>query len=140
MKIYKSKIGLELVIPLLIVFGTALILILNEKSSWLGLIILFPVILFVVHMFMTTYYVISGNNLTIKCGFLINLTLDIRTIKKISETNNLLSSPATSIDRIEIMFGNFDSVIISPKDKKEFINDILALNPRVEVIYKKRKI
>lgn len=140
MKIYKSKIGLELVIPLLIVFGTALILILNEKSSWLGLIILFPVILFVVHMFMTTYYVINENNLTIKCGFLINLTLDIRTIKKISETNNLLSSPATSIDRIEIMFGNFDSVIISPKDKKEFINDILALNPRVEVIYKKRKI
>lgn len=140
MKIYKSKIGLELVIPLLIVFGTALILILNEKSSWLGLIILFTVILFVVHMFMTTYYVINENNLTIKCGFLINLTLDIRTIKKISETNNLLSSPATSIDRIEIMFGNFDSVIISPKDKKEFINDILALNPRVEVIYKKRKI
>ena len=140
MKIYKSKIGLELVIPLLIVFGTVIILILNEKSSWLGLIILFPVILFVVHMFMTTYYVINEYNLTIKCGFLINLTLDIRTIKKISETNNLLSSPATSIDRIEIMFGNFDSVIISPKDKKEFINDILALNPRVEVIYKKRKI
>lgn len=138
-KIFKSKIGLELVIPLVVVFGTVLILMISEKPSWLGIAILLPVILFVVHLFMTTYYVINGNKLTIKCGFFLNKTIDIGTITKISETNNPLSSPATSIDRIEIIYGKFDSVIISPKQKKEFINDIITLNPSVEVKYKKER-
>ncbi len=135
-KKFKSKIGLELVIPLIVVFGTVLMLTVSEKPSWLGLAILLPVILFVAHIFLTTYYVINGHNLIIKCGFLFNKTIDINTIKKISETNNPLSSPATSLDRIEITYGKFDSVIISPKLKKEFINEITRLNPSIEVKYK----
>lgn len=137
-KTFKSKIGLELIIPLVLVFGTLLILSASAKPSWLGFAILVPVILFVVHIFMTTYYVINGNNLIIKCGFFFNKTIDIRTIKKVSETNNLLSSPATSIDRIEITYGKFDAIIVSPKQKKEFINDITTLNPSIEVKYKKK--
>ena len=95
-----------------------------------------PVILFVIHMFMTTVYTIDGDKLTIKCGFLYNKNIDIKTIKMISETNNALSSPATSLDRLEINYGKFDSVIISPKLKSEFINEIMRLNPNVEVKYK----
>lgn len=136
-KVFKSKIGLELVIPLIVVFGTILFLTVSVKVSWLGIAIILPVIVFVIHMFMTTYYVINKNSLTIKCGFLFNKTIDINAIKKISETNNLLSSPATSLDRIEITYGKFDSVIISPKQKKEFINNLIILNPNIEVKYKK---
>lgn len=135
-KLFKSKIGLELVIPLILVFGTILILIVADKPSWLGLAILLPVILFVVHIFLTTNYVINGHTLIIKCGFLFNRVIDINKIKKISETNNPLSSPATSLDRIEIIYGTFDSVIISPKLKKEFINEITRINTRIEVKYK----
>lgn len=138
-KVYKSKIGLELVIPLVLVFGAVLFLIISEEPGWLGLVIILPVIVFIVYMFMTTYYTISGNNLRIKCGFIINKTIDIHTINKISETNNPLSSPATSIDRLEITYREFDSILISPKQKKEFINEILALNPNVEVQFKKKR-
>ena len=134
--VYKSKIGLELVIPLVLVLGTVLFLSTSEKPSWLGLAILSPVILFIVHMFMTTYYLIKGNTLIVKSGFLFNKNIDILTIKKISETNNPLSSPATSMDRIEITFGKNQSVIISPKNKREFINEIISLNPKIEVKYK----
>lgn len=137
-KVYKSKIGFELVIPLILVFGTVLFLTVSEKPSWLGVVILLPVILFVVHMFMTTYYTINGENLIVKCGFLFNKTIDINTIKKISETNNPLSSPATSIDRLEITYGKYDSVIISPKQKKEFIDNIILINPNIEVKFKKK--
>lgn len=137
-KMFKSKIGLELVIPLIVLFGTVLFLTVSGKPSWPGVAILLPVILFVAHMFMTTYYVINGDSLTIKCGFLYNKTIDITTIKKISETNNPLSSPATSIDRLEISYGKFDSVMISPKQKKEFIDNITFLNPGVEVKFKKK--
>lgn len=138
-KIYKSKIGLELVIPIVLIIGTVLVLPIIKEPSWIGFAIFLPVILFVVHMFMTTNYTIDSDELTIKCGFLFNKTIDIKTIKKITETNNALSSPATSLDRLEINYGKFDSVIISPKDKSEFINDILRLNPNVEVNFKKKK-
>ncbi|MCF8272312.1 MAG: PH domain-containing protein [Flavobacteriaceae bacterium] len=138
-KIYHSKIGLELVIPLVLIFGAVLAQTITEKPSWIGIAILLPVILFVVYMFLTTTYTIARDELTIKCGFLFNKTIDIKTIKKITETNNLLSSPATSLDRLEISYGKFDSVIISPKQKLEFINDIKRLNPNVEVNFKKKK-
>lgn len=138
-KIYKSKIGLELVIPLVLVFGTVLTLTISQEPSWIGIVILLPVILFVIHMFMTTDYTIDSDKLTVKCGFLYNKTIDIKAIKKITETNNPLSSPATSLDRLEINYGKFDSVLISPKQKSEFINDIKGLNPNVEVKYKKKQ-
>ena len=138
-KIYNSKIGLELVIPLVLIFGTVLVLTISGKPSWTGFAILLPVILFVVHMFLTTNYTIESDELIIKCGFLFNKTIDIKTIKKITETNNALSSPATSLDRLEIIYGEFDSIIISPKQKTGFINDIKRLNPNVEVKFKKKQ-
>jgi len=138
-KIYNSKIGLELVIPLVLILGTALTLTITEKPSWIGIAILLPVIFFVVHMFLTTNYTIESDELIIKCGFLFNKTIDIKTIKKITETNNPLSSPATSLDRLEINYGKFDTIIISPKHKTEFINDIKILNPNVEVKLKKKQ-
>ena len=137
-KVYKSKIGLELVIPLIIVFGAILFLAVTEEPNFVGFGILLLVMIFVIHMFMTTNYTIDGGNLKIKCGFFFNETIDIKTIKKISETNNALSSPATSLDRIEINYGKFDSVIISPKLKKEFIDEIIAINSSVEVKFKKK--
>ena len=137
-KVFKSKIGLELVIPLIVVFGTVIFLTVFEKPGWLGFVILLLPVLFVVHIFMITIYTIENNKLTIKSGFLFNKTIDINTIKKITETNNPLSSPATSIDRLEITYAKFDSVIISSKQKMEFINNIKALNPNVEIKFKKK--
>lgn len=136
-KVYNSKIGLELVIPLVLVFGMVLILTIGDKQNLIGIITLLSTIAFVVHMFLTTNYSIEGTKLTIKCGFVFNKTIDINSIKKISETNNLISSPATSLDRLEITYGKFDSVIISPKQKKEFINDLKIVNPNIEVKFKK---
>lgn len=138
-KIYKSKIGLELAIPLFLLFGTVLTLSINHESSWIGIITLLPVVVFVVHMFMTTNYTIESNKLTIKCGFLYNKNIDIKTIEKITETNNPLSSPATSLDRLEINYRKFDTVIISPKKKREFVDDLTKLNSDIQVIWKNEK-
>ncbi|MBK6699955.1 MAG: PH domain-containing protein [Saprospiraceae bacterium] len=138
-KIYNSKIGLELVIPLVLIFGIALALNIIEKTNDIGIAILLPVILFVVHMFLTTNYTIESDDLIIKCSFLSNKTIDIKTIKKITETNNPLSSPATSLDRLEINYGKFDKILISPKNKTEFIDDIKRLNPNVEVKFRKKQ-
>lgn len=138
-KTYKSKIGIELLIPIIFIFGIVLFQTINENPKWLGIAIISPILIFVIHLFLTTNYTIDHNKLIIKSGFLFNKTIDINTIKKISETNNLLSSPATSLDRLEISYGKFGSILISPKNKNVFINDITAQNPNIEVRFKKSR-
>jgi hypothetical protein len=135
---YRSKIGLELIVPISIIFG-AIVMIMITNKALLGIFVILPVIAFVVHMLLTTYYVVEGSMLTIKCGFLYNLKVDIGTIKKIKETNNALSSPAASLDRLEVSYGKFDDVMISPKDKAGFINHLIEINPSIEVVYKQLK-
>lgn len=102
-------------------------------AGWPGVIIVLLVILFVVHLFATTNYSVEGNILTVKSGFLYNRSIDILTIRKVSETTNPLSAPAISLDRLEIKYGKFDSVLISPKLKKEFISELASLNPNIEI-------
>lgn len=135
--VYKSKIGLELLIPIVLVFGTVLVLSIINEPNWVALLILLPVLLFMVHMFLTTNYTIDNEMLIVKCGFFFSKTIPIHEITKISETNNPISSPAISLDRIEIRCGKFDSVIISPKQKVEFINHLKSINPNIELKFKK---
>ena len=134
MKNYKSKLGLELIIPISLIFGYALFELITEKS-WIGVFIISLTILFILYTFLSINYKIEKENLNVKCTFLVNENIEINTIRKITETYNPLSSPAASIDRIEIFYNKFEGVLISPKKKKEFIEDILKINPNIEVIY-----
>lgn len=96
------------------------------------------VALLVGHLFFTTCYMVEKNTLTVKSSVLINIKIDIATIRKITETNNPLSSPALSLDRLWIDYGKNGAVMISPKDKEGFIRQILQINPSVEVKYRKK--
>jgi len=138
MKVFKSKLGLELIIPISLLFGIVLYMTFMDKK-WIALGIILATISFICHVFLSIKYTIEKENLTIKCGFFINQNIDIKTIHKISETYNPLSSPAGSIDRLEIKFNKFDSVLVSPKDKKTFINTILLVNPTIEVQFRRDK-
>jgi hypothetical protein len=135
---YRSKIGLELIIPLLIIFGGLAITMVVNKA-WAGVVILAPILAFITHMLLTTYYIVDGQTLVVKCGFLVNMKIDINTIKSIKETNNALSSPAASLDRLEISYGKYDSVMISPKEKAEFISALTSINPSIEITYKHQR-
>ena len=87
---------------------------------------------------MTTTYTIQGNALKVKAGFLFRRTIDITSIKKIEETRNPMSAPAASLDRLDIQYGSFDNVIVSPKDKAGFIEALCALNPAIKVQYRNK--
>lgn len=129
---YRSKIGLEIVIPISVVIVlTASLMVYHQ--IWLGLINVFLLALFIGHMFLTTYYVIADKHLVIRCGFLYHKKVDIETIRKISGTNLALSSPATSLDRMEILYNKFDIVLISPKDKEGLLKQLLEINPSIEI-------
>ena len=137
MKNYKSKLGLELIIPLTLIFSYILFELVSNKV-WIGIFIMILTIIFILYTFLSINYKIENDNLNVKCTVLMNINIDVKSIRKIVETYNPLSSPAASIDRLEIFYNKFDSVLISPKKKKEFIEDILKINPNIEVIYRKK--
>ena len=75
--------------------------------------------------------------LTVKNGLGSKSVYDIHTIKSIRPTNNALSSPAASLDRLEIKFTDSNEVLrISPKDKQGFIDHICQINANVVVLKK----
>jgi len=132
MKTFKSKVGLEIVIPICVILGGVSLLMINE-SSWLGLTIIIITAVFILHLFLTTDYTITEDELKIKSGFVYKKTIKIVEIKRITETRDIMSSPANSIDRLEITFNNFDRVLVSPKEKTEFIRLLTAINPDIKV-------
>lgn len=134
---FKSKIGLEIVIPLSVVFiGTSIPMFIS--GAWVGLIIVGLVALFSAHMLLTTYYVVDKGMVNVHCGFFINRNIEIASIRSIVETNNALSSPAASLDRLEINYNKYDSVMISPKDKAGFIDLLKSMKPDIEVKFKNK--
>ncbi|QQL50678.1 PH domain-containing protein [Mucilaginibacter ginkgonis] len=80
-----------------------------------------------------TRYTIDGMNLNVRCGILINKNIDINTITRITENNGFLSAPALSSDRIEVFYNRYDSVVISPKNKKLFAEHLKQINPIIVV-------
>ncbi len=131
MKIYKSKIdwwlGLALIYP---IFRSIVSITKGEWIGYLGIVLCFLIIVFISK---STRYIIAENQLIVKCMFIINNRIEISKIKKIEKTNSLLSSPALSLDRIAIKFNKYDEVYISPKERQKFIEDLLKINPEIEV-------
>lgn len=139
MKKFKSKLGLEFIIPIFgIMLFTLIILIIDEV--WVGTGIISIVILLILHLIFTTEYTIKGENLNVKSSFLVNENININSIRKLTETNNLVSSPAISIDRIEIVYNKFDTILVSPKAKTEFIQCLIDINKNIEVKLRAKKI
>lgn len=135
MKKYPSKISFGLLFFILLVLTGSTILMVSPPV-WLGLLVNMLLLVFIIHLFTSTYYLIDGSSLIIKSSFLFTKKIEINSIKKISETNNILSAPAASLDRLEITYDNYGSILISPKDKSGFIKHITKLNPLIEVNYK----
>lgn len=131
-KIYKSKIGLELVVPVVIILGGTSLIMIYQKV-WPGLIINLSVIVFLWYTLKTTMYTIKDNKLLVRCGFFVNEAIKIESIKKVSETKNMISSAAASLDRLEILYNKFDSILISPKEKMKFIEHLLSINPAIQI-------
>jgi hypothetical protein len=135
---YNSKIGLELILFIGGVLGfVSTMLIIN--LAWPGLIVVLAVIGFTLYLFKSILYTIDGNSLIITCGFGATLKVQIDKITKIKETYNPLSSPAASLDRIAIYYDKSGFVLLSPKKKMDFINRLIEINPKIEVILRKNR-
>ncbi|MBU0474731.1 MAG: PH domain-containing protein [Bacteroidetes bacterium] len=132
---YNSKIGFGIVLFLIIVLGGISILMIYNKI-WIGLAIVLLVMGFIGYIFITTYYLIIDKDLIIKSGFMVNKSVPIDSIWEISETNNPLSSPANSFDRLEIKYSRNETILISPKNKDGFSKQLVEINPKIKLLVK----
>ncbi len=137
MQKFKAKTGYLILIPLLMLFiGFPAQQIISGTSTGAVIAmvsIMIPVTAFTLSIFFGTHYTINEHNeLTIKCGIIYHSKVDISTIKSISKTRNPISSPAPSLDRLEIKHGKWDSLIVSPQDKISFIKALQKANPKIK--------
>jgi len=138
-KKYRQKIGFIAFLPLLIILSVFCI----PWFIWDTSFSLFLICLLILQNYIfiiPTYYIIDNEQLIFKSGLFHKIKIDISTITKITETNKILSTYtfAPSLDRIKISYKKYDHITISPKNKHNFIQDLMSINPDIEVIYKEK--
>ncbi|MDO4225365.1 MAG: PH domain-containing protein [Bergeyella zoohelcum] len=125
MKEYRTKIGLELVIFLAVIF-------ISMWNWW------YIFLIFIISLFLYSKYIIKDNDLIINILGFKYCVIKINEIISIEETNNPISSPASSLDRLKIKYGKGDFVIISPIKKLDFIKELQKINPNIDVKEKEK--
>ena len=136
-KVFPTKVDLILFLPPVLILSV-LSIFLTFSQEWPAVVIVLVVLLFILYLIRSIKYTIEGKNLRVQCGFFINKIISIDSITTIHETNMMLSAPAASLDRLEIVYNTNNSVLISPDNKDAFIKEILELNPSVKVNRRKR--
>lgn len=134
---FKARTGYEIFIPVLLILIAVLTIPILNGAPLIAVIvqiaIMLPIIAITISIFFcTTYRIKNENELEIRCGIILNSKLDISSIKSIDKTHKYRSSPAPSIQRIELKYGYLDSVILSPKDINGFIKALQMINPNIK--------
>lgn len=127
MKVYKSKVDWWIVLIFVGIFGYPIWDGFRTKEYVLSFVF---IILLVVFFFLarTVQYKIEGSLLVVW-----RTEVEIASIRKIYATKIPLSAPALSLDRIAIVYNTYDELFISPKEKEDFIKELLLINPNIEV-------
>ena len=137
MNTYKSRVGIEMKIILLLMCLFNLYILITEGFNFFLLILMFSPIVFIIYVINSTNYEIKDEVLYIKSSFFFREELPINKIRKIDEVINIINSPAMSIKRLELFYGKYDSIMISPKHQEQFISELLSVNNNIEIKLKK---
>lgn len=106
----------------------------QRLGAIIGIVVLLPLTFYIFYSSRKLKYVLSSDYLIITEGLFINRKIPVKDIRKIAEVYSVMNTPAaTSYDRLEIFYNTYDSIMISPKDREGFINNILTLNNKVEI-------
>ena len=131
--VYRSGVDLWL---LLVVFGVLFAtfgFILFFDFSWSILITGVLLLAFIDLLIFDFKYTILGDRLIVSgCCGLYKSSFDVKEITSVYPTRTRLSSPAASLDRLEVKSGR-KAVVISPRKKQEFIDHLLKINRDIVV-------
>ena len=122
MKVFKSKIDTWILVALIFsivssLFGAFVIYVDLNKVGGIAILLLgagLPALLL-----LNTKYIVTEELLHVKGGFLF-WSIPLHSIESVSETRNPLSSPALSLDRLKLKYGNGQVIMVSPSDVDGF--------------------
>lgn len=93
-------------------------------------------VLMVLPIYLGTHYDIRDDYLCISCGLCVKLRVPYGCMCKLAPCRNPGISCALSLDRLVLVFrdpqGNLHKVLLSPKEKEEFIKQINLKNPHIK--------
>jgi hypothetical protein len=138
---YKSDFSkINFFIPLFPAVLVSLIAFLSGDSiemvlAPIGILILLLSVLITV-TFLTTYYEIQ-ENLLIVSMFFYKTKIKISEIKTIKYSNSIIKTnfykPGFHHRGIEIVYHKYDDIFISPKNRDQFIEQLIEQNPTIEI-------
>lgn len=129
--IHKSKVGLEVLVPLVVILVPVTV-VMAIQLIWIGVVVCGLITLFLVSVYARTDYKITRELLLIRCGFFYVLDIKVSDIVRVRRSNELSNAPALSVDRLEVIYGG-GRVLISPRNKLKFVNDLKTVNPAIDV-------
>jgi len=87
---------------------------------------------FISHVFFNTYYVVTAEGvLELYCSFFPKKKINIAEIEALQPSILPVSSYALSLNRLIIWKDGKMWMLISPKNRKEFVNLLLKYNPEI---------
>ena len=137
-KVFRSRISVLLAGLLLAVFIPVFVpIVIHEKYE--GLYGSVGALLFCLFLLSGMRYIISENKLYLKNWFIPCGSTNIVNITSVKRSYNPLSSPAASLKRLHIRITKHQPWLISPVREQEFIKDLKAINPDIEVSISDKK-
>jgi hypothetical protein len=136
--VFRSKIDwwliLLLVVPAILPVATELTkhgVVPAAASRWMPTIVL----ALLAAIFFPVRYVIEGTTVSIQCGLIGwgYRAFSVSDVQGVRPTHKPLSSPALSLDRLEIDLGFRGAILISPRDKAGFLTAMQTLNPELRL-------
>jgi hypothetical protein len=130
--IYPSAISWGLWIPVYaLIIGQGIFM--AGTVSWAFLFFHFSLAILIYFFVVRIKYELDDEKLVIFMGPIRYKSIDIQTIRKMELSNNPLSSPAASLRRLAIYYNKWGYVLISPKNREAFINDVLERQKKLEI-------
>ncbi|MEM7064729.1 MAG: PH domain-containing protein [Cyanobacteria bacterium P01_B01_bin.77] len=127
MQVFSSKVDTWLfviIVAVAMLSGiSAISLLATERNYLMALITLALGAGLPMWILLSTKYVIIEEELRVRSGPF-RWTVSIPSISSVQSTHNPLSSPALSLDRLEIRYGSNRSILVSPKHRSRFIQAI----------------
>lgn len=104
------------------------------KGSPVTMILLLLATLLCIHILLTTWYRITADGYLIAhCSIFPEKKIKIEEISAVEVTVLPVASYALSLDRLIIYKGKAQWLLISPKNKQEFVRNLRKINPEIQI-------
>jgi len=131
--VYPSKISRWLMASMVLFLVICPMYFSIQNNDWKPILICLPIFALFLAAITGIRYEVTDSQLIVRDSWIFKEVIDIDKIKSIESSHTLLASPAASLDRLRISYNKYDEVVISPKRKKEFIEQLTSINPQISV-------